>query len=39
MVFHPPQSGQRPNQRGDWCPQDWQENTDFAFIMVSLKEV
>jgi len=32
MVFQPPQSGQRPNHRGDWCPQDWQEKTDFAFM-------
>jgi hypothetical protein len=39
MVFQPPQSGQRPNHRGDWCPQDWQEKTDFAFMDWKFQQV
>jgi hypothetical protein len=38
MVFHPLQSGQRPNHRGDWCPQAWQEKLVFARISKSLKK-
>jgi hypothetical protein len=36
MVFQPPQSGQRPSQRGAWCPQAWQEKLVLARIVEIL---